>query len=144
MSTICTQRNIWISYSCSRVFQRRLAFANITVPPAFRSFSGQPTTTFELSGYKMVAPMIELVWQSSNRVVAPTSTNTLTPAPATSTADHHSTTHHAGTGLSTGMKAVIGVAIPAIILAAALAIFVLYQRHVRRLQQPSPPSSFSN
>ena len=90
----------------------------------------------------MIAPMVELVWQSSDRVV--TSTSAITLAPATRSPAHSSATHHSVTGLSTDEKVAIGVTIPVAILAAAIVIFVLYRRRVRRRQQAAHPSYSPN
>ena len=99
------------------------------------SSSASRVGEFAISSFEVLAPMIEIRWQSSD---LPTSTPTHTQAKSTSS---HSAAPSSGSGLSTGAKAAIGVVVPVAAIAILAGIFFFWRRKIRKLDSNDWPAS---
>jgi uncharacterized protein HemX len=85
-----------------------------------------------ISSVSILAPMVEIRWQSSDRPASTSATPTVSP----STSPPAST--HGPSGLSTGAKAAIGVVVPVVVIGIAAVLYgVLVVKRKRRQRQPA-------
>ncbi|KUJ10486.1 uncharacterized protein LY89DRAFT_627027 [Mollisia scopiformis] len=126
-------------------------FTYLTLPQTLTSTVGSSASVFLQDQYVLSAPLIQINWQSSDRISSttsgfgsssPTSTSS---SPASQTSSSISTqTSTPSSGLSTGAKAGLGVGIAAVVLAfVALAFFIYRKRKNAYAQtgQDSPPTT---
>ena len=87
------------------------------------SSSASRVGVYAITSFEVLAPMIEIRWQSSD-------------LPTTS-----SNSASSDSGLSTGAKAAIGVVIPVAVIAILVGIFFFWRRKIRKLGPSTWPAS---
>ena len=113
-----------------------LSYSETTYPSGFVRSTEIPT-------YQILAPLIEVRWQSSDREAVTSATATPTPTSTSSNTPNQTSLQSspsADSALSVGAKAAIGVAIPVAVLAALIGGFFIWRRRRSPSKISSPPS----
>jgi hypothetical protein len=112
----------------SLCYGSRKAYPSLSLPTTFY----KTTTTHHINVIHLIAPMVEIVWQESDRPSSTTATTTSTKKHTTTTIPKPPASHQ---DLSKSAKIAIGVIVPVVVIAAFVAALYFFRRW--RGQQPA-------